>query len=126
MRTTPVPRPLSPVPRSLTNRIGVHSDRRAPLPVRERRDLRRLDLAAAAPEHVRVRDWDADLREVLVDGLLVREHEILLRPVRHRHDVHVAELRAALAPVAVREDVEAPDLASRLDLAAGRHGPVEE
>src|ERR1051326_1112433 len=110
----------------LTNRIGIHAHRRAPLPIRERRDLRRLDLAAAAPDHARPRDRAATRLQMLVDRLLVREHEILLRPVRHRHDVHVAELRAALAPVAMREDVEASDLASRLHLASRRHGPMKE
>ena len=37
-----------------THRFRIHAARRAPLAVRDRRDLARLDLAAAAPEDVRV------------------------------------------------------------------------
>src|ERR1044071_5685051 len=112
----------APATRLLTNRFGIHTYGFAPLPVRERRDLRRLDLAAPAPEHVRVGHRYAHRLEVLVDGLLVREHELLVRPVRHGHDVDVAELLAPLAPVAVSEDVEASPLPPRLHLAPWRHG----
>ena len=49
-----------------------------------------------------------------------------VRAVRDGHDVHVRELGAALAPVGVREDVMAPDLASGFDLAARGHAPVEQ
>src|ERR1019366_3903207 len=50
----------------------------------------------------------------------------LLRPVRHRSDVHVEELGAAFAPVAVREDVKPSHFTARLDLASMRHCPVKE
>src|SRR3954451_2174864 len=61
-----------------------------------------------------------------VDGGLVRHHVVFRFAVRHGHDVDAAELRTAVAPVAVREDGEASDLAAGLDLASGRHGPVKE
>src|SRR5690348_13054813 len=44
-----------------------------PLFIRVRRNLGRLDLAAAAPEDIGVTHRHADAREVLVDRLLVRE-----------------------------------------------------
>src|SRR5690349_2813974 len=91
---------------SPTHRFRIDPHRHAPVAIGKRRDLRRLDLAPPAPEDVRVRDRNADTRQVLVDGPLVREHGVLLRPVRDSHDVHVAELVAALAPVTVGEDVK--------------------
>ena len=91
-----------------------------------RRNLARLDLAATTPEHIRVVHRDADAREVRVDCRLVREHAFLLRAVADGHDVHVVEIRPALAPVAVREDRVPPHFAARLDLATRGHTPVEE
>src|SRR4051795_6158143 len=120
----PTPDPLPE--QSLFHRLRIHTQALTEIDVRERRNLRRLDLAAAAPEHIRVRHRPPDLREIRVDGRLVREHRVLLRSVRHGHDVHVAELWPALAPVAVREDVEASDLTAGLNLAARRHGPMEK
>ena len=64
--------------------------------------------------------------EVLVDGGLVGEDEFLVRAVGDAHDVDVAELRAAFAPVGVGHDVEAADLPAGFDLAAGGDGPVEQ
>ena len=55
---------------------------------------------------------------------LVGEHDLFVRAVRHAHDVHVAELRPAFAPVGVRHDVMASHLAAGFDLTAGGHGPV--
>src|SRR5712691_8883799 len=46
--------------------------------------------------------------------------------VRDGHDVDVVELRPGVAPVAVRQDGEAADLASRFDLFSFRHRPVKE
>ena len=42
------------------------------------------------------------------------------------HDVDVVELGAAFAPVGMRHDVEAANLAARLHFAAFRNSPVEE
>src|SRR6185503_18907508 len=68
-----------------------HADalRAAPRDIRGRRDLRRLDLAASAPEHVRVQHGHSHAGEMRVDRALVCENGLLLRTVRHRHDVHV-------------------------------------
>src|SRR5215470_4882762 len=82
---------------SIHHLLCIDTDLRTPLPVCDRRNLRRLDLASSAPEDVGVTDRDADRREVLVDGPLMRQHAILLRAMRDGHDVHVAKLGAALA-----------------------------
>ena len=66
------------------------------------------------------------LGQVRVDRRLVRADAVAVGPVRHGHDVDVVEFRAALAPVAMGEDVVPADLAARLDLAARRHRPVEQ
>src|SRR5688500_7669219 len=65
--------------RSRPHRLGFDPVPPAPFAVGERRDLARLDLAAAAPEHVGVAHGDADGSEVLVDRLLVGEDAFLLR-----------------------------------------------
>src|SRR5689334_4276186 len=46
--------------------------------------------------------------------------------MRDSHQVHVAELGAALAPVSVGENVMTADFAPRFDLAVRRHSPVEQ
>ena len=61
-----------------------------------------------------------------VDRGLVREHERFVGAVRDTHNVHVVELGAGLAPVAVGKDVVAAYFATGLDLATRRDGPVEE
>jgi hypothetical protein len=63
---------------------------------------------------------------MLVDRLLVCEHEVAIRAVRDGHDVHVAKLGASLAPVAMRENVEPSDFAASLELAPLRHRPMKE
>src|SRR5689334_10199404 len=97
-----------------------------PFRVHARRNLRRLDLAAATPEHVRVRDRHSDGREVRIDRLFVREHEGLFGPVGDGHDIHICELWPSLAPITVRENMKPPYLATRFDLTSGRYAPVEE
>src|SRR4051794_35845892 len=84
---------------SCPHRVRVHPDLRTPLPVRLWRDLARLDLAAAAPEDVGVTDGDADGSQMFVDGFLVGENAFLFHAVGDAHDVDVAELGAAFAPV---------------------------
>ena len=66
------------------------------------------------------------VRQVLVDRRFVGEHELLIRAVRDAHDVDVAELGAALAPVRVGHDVVPPNLATGVDSRARRDGPVEQ
>ena len=63
---------------------------------------------------------------MFVDGGLVRADEIAVSAVRDGHDVDVVEFGAALAPVAVGEDVVSADFAARLDFASGGNGPMEE
>src|SRR5438128_8261232 len=63
---------------------------------------------------------------MLVDRALVLEDGVLLRSVRDGHDVDIAEFGAALAPVAMGEDVEASDLTAGFHLAARRYRPVKE
>src|SRR5688572_393765 len=91
-----------------------------------RRNLARLDLAAAAPEDVRIAHRDATRGQMLVDRFLMLEHALLLRAMRDRHNIHVVEFRTAFAPVAVREDVMAPGFTAGLNLAPRRHRPMKE
>ena len=89
------------------------------------RDLRGLDLAPATPKNVRVGDRDAARLQVAIDRGLVLKEQRLVGPVRHRHDVDVAEFRTGLTPVTVSENMMPPHLAAGLDFAARRHGPME-
>src|SRR6266516_4262492 len=58
---------LRMTPALLTHGFRIHTAISTELDVRERRDLARLDLAAAAPEYVRVQHRNAHAGEVLVD-----------------------------------------------------------
>src|SRR5438105_2253370 len=91
-----------------------------------RRYLRGLDLAAAPPEDVGVRDRHADAGKMVVDRLLVREHGNLVGAMRNGHDVDVREFGTAFAPVAVGENVMAAHFAPGLDLPTLGHAPVKE
>src|SRR5690554_5064653 len=82
----------TPAPSAVPHRVRVDAILAAPGNVGQRRDLGRLDLAAPAPEDVRVPDLDARRGQVLVDGGLMGKHGGLVRTVGHRHDVDVAEL----------------------------------
>src|ERR1700741_1431775 len=95
---------------SVADGLRIHTHFRAPLAIRDRRDLRRLDLASTAPEHIRVTHRNADRRQMLVDRPLGGENPVLLRSVRDGHDVTVAEPGTAPPPVAMREDVETAHL----------------
>src|SRR5690606_10337832 len=106
--------------------LRVDVTRAAPFAIGLRQDLGRLDLAAAAPEHVRIAYRDAGLGKVPVDGGLVGEHGFLLGAVGNAHDVHVRELGATFAPVRVSHDVVATHFPAGIDFAPGRHSPVEE
>src|ERR1700687_417682 len=97
-----------------------------PLGVFNRRDLGRFYLAAATPEDVGVENRNPRFLEMLVDGQLVREHEIFVRTMRHGHDVHITKLRPALAPVCVGENVMPAHLPSRLDLSPSWYTPMKQ
>src|SRR4051812_28494655 len=63
---------------------------------------------------------------MLINGGLVLEYELLLGAVGDGHDVDVGELRSALAPVCVGENVVATNFASGFDLTPLGNPPVEE
>src|SRR5207237_8594723 len=54
------------------------------------------------------------------------EHRCFFCPLRHSHDVDVAEFRPCFAPVTMSENVMPPHFAARFDFTTGRHGPVEK
>src|SRR5207248_1612488 len=111
---------------SIPHLLRVEADAPAPLPIGEGRDFRRLDFAAPAPEYIRVTHPYAAFLKVLINRGFMREHHFLVRPVRDAHDVDAAKLRAAFAPISVRHDVMPAHFPARFDLAARRHGPVEQ
>src|SRR5688500_5632353 len=67
--------------RQPTLNLSAGGARAVPLLVHDRRDLARLDLAAAAPEDVRVAYRDAARAQVLVDRALVGQHQLAFRAV---------------------------------------------
>src|SRR5262245_18300004 len=101
-------------------------DRPRPITVSKGRTLRRLDLTPSAPENIRVRNWNSETRQMLVDSRFVRENEVFISTVRDCHDIYVAELRAALAPVSMRENMVTPHFAARFDFTSCRNGPMEK
>lgn len=97
-----------------------------PLFVDLRRDFRGLNFGAAAPEDVGVGDGDTRFFEVFVDGCFVLKDFGFLGAVHDSHDVDVAELWAAFAPIGVGHAVVASDFAAGFHFAAFRDCPVEE
>ena len=97
-----------------------------PLVVNFGRDFRGLDFRTAAPEDVGVGNGDADGFEVAVDGGFVLEDAGFFGAVDDAHDVDVAELWPALAPVAVGHAKMTADFRAGLDFSAFRDCPVEE
>ncbi len=63
---------------------------------------------------------------MVVNRRLVGAHQVAVRAVGHGHDIDMIEFRAALAPVAVGQDMMTPDFLARLDFPSRRHRPVEE
>ena len=61
-----------------------------------------------------------------IDSRLVLEQAVLLRSMRHGHDVHIVELRPAFAPIAMGENLVTPDFAARLNFAPVRHRPMKQ
>ena len=61
-----------------------------------------------------------------IDCRFVCEHQILFGSVRNGHDVDVGELRPALSPIRVRENMVTPDLASCFDLSSLGNAPMKE
>ena len=55
------------------------------------------------------------VKKVLVDRGLVLEYEFFVCAMRHTHDIHVPELGATLAPVAMSEDMVTSHLATCFD-----------
>ena len=54
------------------------------------------------------------------------EKKLLVRPMRHGHDIDIAEFRARFAPVTMGQDMMPPDFAPCLDFAAGRYRPMKK
>src|SRR4029453_7656711 len=99
---------------------------RKPIPIDVRRNLRWFDLAAPAPENIRVRNGDAAQPKMLIDGRLVIQEQLFISAVRHSHDVYVLEFRPGLAPVAMRQNMMAADLAACFDFTTRRYCPVKQ
>src|SRR4029077_7884724 len=76
-----------------------------PIPRNQRRDFRRLDLTAAAPKNIGIRNRDIPRSEMRVDRRLVLEQSRFVSTVRDGHDVDVSKLRTAFAPVTMCEDM---------------------
>ena len=91
----------SSFPGSRFHRLRSKPHAPAPLGVGERRDFRRFDLASSAPENIGVGNWYAARLQVFVDGGFVKHDLILFHAVRHGHDVHIAKLRSAFAPISM-------------------------
>lgn len=89
-------------------------------------DFGGLDLGATTPEDVGVADGDAFGGEVFVDGGFVLHDFGFLGAVHDAHDVDVAELGTAFAPIGVGHAVMAAHFGSGLLLHAFGDGPVEE
>src|SRR5581483_6078758 len=98
----------------------------AKLAVRKRRYLGRLDFAASSPEDIGIPEVDAGFPQMGVDSRLVREHHVLVQPMRHGHDVDVVKLLAAFAPIRMRDDMVAPDFTARVELLSRWNRPVEQ
>src|SRR5690349_4254755 len=97
-----------------------------PIPINHRRNFRRLDLAAAAPKNIGIRNRDIFRSEMRVDRRLVLEQSRFVSTVRDGHDIDVAKLRTAFAPVTMREDMMPSHLTTYFNLAARRHRPMKE
>ena len=118
--------PLRPVLARRLCPYAVHPGGPAPLGIRERRDLGRLDLASSTPEHVGVAHRDAGFR---ADARRSRpcgpEPVALSVPCATAMMFTLLNLGPAFAPVGVRDDVVPPDFAPRVDLPA-RAAPASE
>src|SRR5687768_18586932 len=73
----------------LPKRLVVDADLLAPGAIGGGHDLRGLDFAAAAPEHVRVAHGYTQGRQVLVDRRFMSHDQVFVEAVRHRHHVDV-------------------------------------
>src|SRR5690349_10141993 len=97
-----------------------------PIPINHGRNFRRLDLTAAAPKNIRIRNRNIFRSEMRVDRRLVLEQSRSVSTVRDGHDVDVPKLRTAFAPVTMCEDMMSSHLTTYFNLAAGRHRPMKE
>ena len=107
-------------------RSGSHVHLAQPFPINLRRNFRWLDLAASAPENVRVCHWDAARTKMSIYRRFVFEEPLLIRAVRYGHDVDVLKLGTGFAPIAMGEDVMPTDFAACLNLATLRNRPVKQ
>jgi len=81
-----------------------------PILVNEGRDFGGFDFTPTTPEDIRVANGEAGFFKVAVDRGFEREDAIAICPVGHGHDVHVIEVGATLAPVAMGEAFVSADL----------------
>src|SRR5437763_4430130 len=80
-----------------------------PLAINLRRNLRWFNLAATAPEDIRVAHRNSAGGEMFVDRTFVLEKQFFVGAVRDRHDINVAKLWPGFAPITVRQNVMTPD-----------------
>lgn len=97
-----------------------------PVLVGKGRDFGGFDFTASAPEHIGVGNGDTGFDKVGVDGGFELHDAVLLGAVGDSHDVHIVELRASFAPVAMRETFVAADLCADLFFTSDGNGPVEK
>src|SRR5690349_20299000 len=97
-----------------------------PIPINHRRNFRRLDLAAAAPKNIRIRNRNIFRSEMRVDRRLVLEQSRFVSTVCDGHDVDTPKLRTAFAPVTMCQDMMPSHLATYFNLATRRHRPMKE
>ena len=81
-----------------------------PILVNEGRDFGGFDFASSTPEDICVAHREAGFFKVAVDRGFECEDAIAIRPVGHSHDVHIIEVRAPFAPVAMGEAFVSADL----------------
>src|SRR6266853_3278067 len=99
---------------------------RQPFPIDVRRDLRRLDLTASAPENVCVRNWNSACVQMSIDGGLMIEQQLFISAVCHGHDIDVLEFRAGFAPITMRQDMVTTNLAACFNFTAGWDRPMKQ
>src|SRR4029453_10015925 len=127
-----MPRSTSPVLRSLLLRSFSMSGFnglcafRQPFAINLRRNLGRFDLAAAAPKNIGVGNGNGARRKMPIDRRLMLEQALLFLAVRDRHDVHVFEFGAGLAPITMGQNVMAADFTAGFNFASGRDRPMKQ
>ena len=90
------------------------------------RDFGGFDFTASAPEDIGIGNGDIGFDKVGVDGGFELHDAVFLGAVGDGHDVHIVELGATFAPVAMRETFVAANLSAGLFFPSGGNGPMEE